>query len=159
MNKLFDIFQEDDGSLPDIELDNLSGDEVILGYEIIRNSSTHISSKDSTYWSIVKEKDIPILFTDNPATKVISDDAEPFHLCFGGIKSPTGKTIPDLGLFVFQNSLALDYKMGEDWNKDAIDGLFELLISLDNKFTNMKLSSVNNIFDEDEVFLNTWNQI
>ena len=38
-DSLLETFGTDDGSLPDIELNNLSGDKVIQGYEFILNHS------------------------------------------------------------------------------------------------------------------------
>ena len=122
-NKLWLILRENDGSLPDIELDNLSGDEVISGYEIIRNSSKNISSKEPYYWSKSKEVEVPFTFNDNPSKEVVSGEAECFHICFDGIQSPTGKPIPELGLFVFTDCLSFDYRMGPEWKIQAIEGL------------------------------------
>jgi hypothetical protein len=155
-NRLWKIFRENDGSLPDIELDNLSGDEVISGYEIIRNSAARISSKEPGFWSTTKDTEVPFIFENNPAIDVISGEAECFHLCFDGITSPTGKAIPELGLFVFTDCLSFDYRMGPDWNIEAIEGLFELLLLLSKELKEMKLSHKNNINDEDNIFANAW---
>jgi len=155
-NRLWDIFRENDGSLPDIELDNLSGHEVISGYEIIRNSARRISSQEPTFWSTTKETDVPFTFKDNPAIDVVSGEAECFHLCFDGITSPTGKVIPELGLFVFTDCLSFDYRMGKEWNTEAIEGLFELLLLLSKSFKDMTLSHKNNINDEYNIFMNAW---
>lgn len=87
---------------------------------------------------------------------MISGEAECFHVCFNGIKSPTGKSIPELGLFVFTDSLSIDYRMGPQWNIDAIKGLFELLLKLSNEFKDMKISHQGNLFDEEDVFVKAW---
>ncbi len=155
-DSLWKILRENDGSLPDIELDNLSGDEMISGYEIIRNSAMRISSKEPVFWSTTKETDVSFTFKDNPATDVISGEAECFHLCFDGITSPTRKAILELGLFVFTDCLSFDYRMGPEWNVEAIEGLFELLLLLSKGFKDMKLSHKNNINDDDSIFVNAW---
>lgn len=146
-NKLIELFGTNDGSLPDIELNNLSGEEVILGYEIIRNSAKFICSTDPYYWSISQDKAIAIHFEDNPASKVVSGKAQSFHLCFDGIESPSGKTIPVLGLFVYPDGLSFDYRMGSEWNLEAIEGLFELIYCLSQNFKDMKLAHQGNIYD------------
>lgn len=156
-DNLLAIFGTDDGSLPDIELDNLSGDEVIGGYEFIRNHAARISSKESSYWSTSKDCDVSVSFEDNPAILVVSGEAESFHLCFDGIKSPSGKLVPELGLYVFADCLSFDYRMGSQWNKQAIEGLFELLLCMSKNFSNMKLNHKTNINDDDgSIFKSHW---
>jgi hypothetical protein len=41
-----------------------------------------------------------------------------------------GVVIPDLGVFVFPDEIALDYSMGEEWNPANVAAFFELLIQL-----------------------------
>lgn len=146
---LLEVFGTDDGSLPDIELDNLSGDEVINGYEFIRNHADEISSKEASYWSTTKDCDVPFNYEDNPAIQVVSGEAEAFHLCFDGIKSPSGKLVPELGLFVFPNCLSFDYRMGPQWNKIALQGLFELIACFSKDYENMQINHKTNINDDD----------
>lgn len=141
------LFETDDGSLPDIEIDNLSGEEVISGYEFVRNSAESLATLNPYYWSTTQNREIPIKFADNPSIHVVSGEAESFHLCFDGIKSPMGKTIPTLGLFVFPDGLNFDYRMGSDWNLEAVQGLFEFLDALSKKFKEMQLSHTN-IYDD-----------
>jgi hypothetical protein len=66
----------------------------------------------------------------NPGALVSSGEAQPFHVCFQGIRSSAGIAIPDLGIFVFQRELALDYRMGAEWGPPQLAGLFELLADL-----------------------------
>ncbi|MFK8012477.1 MAG: hypothetical protein AB8B80_10575 [Marinicellaceae bacterium] len=148
-DSLVEIFGTDDGSLPDIELDNLSGDEVIRGYEFIRNHSDRISSKEPSYWSTSKDCDVSFTYGDNPAIHVVSSEAESFHLCFDGIKSPSGLRVPELGLFVFSDCLSFDYRMGPQWNKQSVQGLFELISCMCKDNDSVKISHKSNIKDDD----------
>ena len=67
--------------------------------------------------------------SENPALKLIEGEAEPFHVVFGGIKSSSGKVVPDLGVFVMASDyISLDYKMGKQWNTEAVIGLFEIML-------------------------------
>ncbi|WP_444946300.1 hypothetical protein ACJJIP_04640 [Microbulbifer sp. VTAC004] len=156
-SELIEIFGENDGSLPDIEIANLTAEEVILGYEILRNHAGCISSENTYYWSVSKQCEVPISLEDNPSELVVSSEAEPFHLCFGNVKSPSGKELPELGLFVFSNSLALDYRMGPEWNQDAIEGLFELISAITKKSQNFEIEHKTNINDHDgSIFKSHW---
>ncbi|AEG01140.1 hypothetical protein [Methylomonas methanica] len=156
-SSLLEIFGTDDGSLPDIEIDNLSGDEVISGYDFIRNHAERISSKEPSYWSTSKDCDVTFKYEDNPACQVVSGEAESFHLCFDGLKSPSGKKIPELGLFVFSDCLSFDYRMGAQWDEQAVKGLFELILCLSKDYANMKICHRNNINDDDgTIFQSHW---
>lgn len=158
-DNLLEVFGTDDGSLPDIELYNLSGDEVIHGYEFIRNHADRISSIEPSYWSTLKDCDVHFSFEDNPAIQVVSGEAESFHLCFNGVISPSGKHIPELGLYVFTDCLSLDYRMGPQWNKQAIQGLFELISCMSKDYRNMKISHKSNINDHGgSIFQSHWTE-
>jgi hypothetical protein len=156
-DELLEIFGTDDGSLPDIELNNLLGNEVILGYEFVRNHSRRISSKKPIYWSTSKDCDVPFSHEENPAILVVSGEAESFHLCFGEIESPSGKRIPELGLYVSTDSLSFDYRMGAQWNEEAIQGLFELISCMSRNYESMEISHEKNINDNDgAIFKSHW---
>lgn len=158
-NELEEIFNTDDGSLPDIELNNLSSQEVIAGYEIVRNCAEKISSKNPSYWSISAGKEIEIQFDQNPVQHVIDQEAEPIHLCFAGIRSPSGKAVPELGIFVFTDSLVLDYRMGQEWNAEAIEGLFEIIKGIASISHNMELVHKSNTNDFDgNILTRAWRE-
>lgn len=155
--ELLEIFGTNDGSLPDIELNNLSGAEVIHGYNFVKGHSGFISSKDPSFWSTSRNCDVPFSYLDNPADLVVSGEAESFHLCFGGLKSPAGKLIPNIGLFVFADCLTFDYRMGPEWTKEAIEGLFELISAMSESFKNMEISHQANMNDDDgSIFKKYW---
>ncbi len=152
-------FKEDDGSLPDIEVCNLTRDEVISGYEIIRSSSKLIITQNPCYWSILEEKEVTITFDENPAGLVVDGRAEPFHIVFGEISSPKGGKVPNLGLYVFQKCLALDYRRGPEWDIQVIMGLFELLKKMTKGNRNQAICHKGNIDDpEGKLFQNIWNE-
>jgi hypothetical protein len=60
---------------------------------------------------------------------VASGDAEAFHFCFTGLRSGSVE-LPELGLFVFSDSVELDYRMDPHWTKELLTGFFELLHDL-----------------------------
>jgi hypothetical protein len=148
-DELLGIFGTDDGSLPDIELNNLVKGDVILGYEFIRDHASYISSKEPSYWSTLENCDVQFSYSDNIAALVVSGTADPIHLCFDGITSPSGKRIPELGLYIFKDGLSLDYRMGPDWNKEAIQGLLELISSLPINHDSLEIEHKSNLDDYD----------
>ena len=65
--------------------------------------------------------------------QLIEDEAEPFHVVFGGIKSNSGKVVPDLGVFVLASDyISLDYRMGKCWSSEAVIGLFEIMLAFES---------------------------
>jgi hypothetical protein len=149
-----EVLSENDGSLPDIEFD--FGEEKLASaaYALIQKQASCLTSRGAHYWSKSKEIDIPIEFGENPAQLVLNGEAEPFHVVFGGMRSSSGHIIPDLGLFILgPTQISLDYRMGKDWNQAAIEGLFELMLSLNRLTANTKIQHSGNVFDQNEVLL------
>ena len=109
---------------------------------------------DPYYWSNSRDVDIPIVFGQNPAEIFLAGEAQTFHLVFGGINSPSGKSIPDLGVFVLSETMiSLDYRMGEDWNTEAVEGLFEIMLLLKLLSSTTKIEHISNYFDDEEILM------
>lgn len=58
-SQLHNLFDADDGSLPDIELNNLTAKEIENNYAYLRLNSK-IVSRDSYFWSITAQKEVPV---------------------------------------------------------------------------------------------------
>jgi hypothetical protein len=154
IQNVLQILSKNDGSLPDIEFDFGIEKCVATAYQVIQNQSSYINSLKPYYWSRSREIEMPIIFGQNPAEILLNGDAEPFHLVFGGIISPSGKSVPDLGVFVLgETVISLDYRMGEYWNKESVEGLFELMMSMKSLSCNTKIKHVGNFFDYEETML------
>jgi hypothetical protein len=161
IQNVVEIMCKNDGSLPDIEFDFGLEKCVDVAYRIIQQHSTHIVTVDPYYWSNSRDVDIPIIFGQNPAEIFLAGEAQSFHLVFGGIKSPSGKSIPDLGVFVLMETMvSLDYRMGEDWNAEAVEGLFEIMLLLKSISSTTIIKHLGNYFDYEETILmsafNNW---
>jgi hypothetical protein len=126
---LHDLFDTDDGSLPDVYIENLNSEAIVQGYALLRERASHIVTHDPSFWSIHDGKDCPLESVPNAAALVVSFQADPFHVVFGGITAG-GCVVPDLGVFVFQESLALDYRMGPEWGPPQLEAFFHLLMEL-----------------------------
>ena len=158
IQNVVEIMYENDGSLPDIEFDFGSEKCLDVAYQIVQQHSTHIVSVAPYYWSNSRDVDIPIIFGQNPAEIFLAGEAQVFHLVFGGIKSPSGKNIPDLGVFVLSETMiSLDYRMGEDWNSEAVEGLFEIMLLLKLLSSTTRIEHRGNYFDDGEIFMTVFN--
>ena len=62
----------------------------------------------------------------NGSRLIVRGQREPFHIL---LRAPTadGTALPDLGVFVFEDELAIDYRMGPDWGPSEVAGFFTLL--------------------------------
>jgi hypothetical protein len=123
-SKLHDLFDTNDGSLPDIELGNLTASEIKSIYAYLRFNSKMVSHK-SCFWSTIAQEEVPIDSVENAASLVLSGEAESFHIVIGELFIG-GAVIPDLGIAIFQNSIILDYRMGEEWGNTELESLFIL---------------------------------
>jgi hypothetical protein len=158
LTALLEVLSRNDGSLPEIILD-FSGMPVIAdAYQLIQNRATAEASQLGHFWSKSQNLDCPILFGDNPAQAFLAGDADSFHVCFGGIRSTRGAEVPLLGFFVEDPAaVALDYRMGSDWNEDAIIGLFELMRELATLSSPVSIVHSENIFDPDgQILIGTY---
>jgi hypothetical protein len=122
--QLHQLFDTNDGSLPSIGLNNLKTQEVERIYLYLRSQSELVSI-GSYFWSTVTDEEVPIDSVENAAHLVIIGEAENFHLVVSGLTFGDA-VIPDLGIFVFTNSIELDYRMGEEWGIAELDALFML---------------------------------
>jgi hypothetical protein len=144
---LHDLFETNDGSLPEICVKYGDPNAVACGYAILRKRAETVVSERACFWSVHGQEERSIDSVENPAALVLSGEANPFHVVFGGIGSQDA-TIPDLGVYVFQEELALDYRMGSEWGSDELCALFELLGELTSLDPHSSLSLEDGVLPE-----------
>lgn len=137
-DEIRDFFDTDDGSLPEIRIENLSGDTIVKAYAWIRSNSTLISV-DAQFWHVPDQSDKHLDVVPNATALVVAGVAEPFHFLAGGL-SFQGTVIPDLGVFIFQDAIFLDYRMGPAWGEREVVALFELLRKITGWDSNATIS-------------------
>jgi hypothetical protein len=119
-------FDTDDGSLPGVEVSGLSPPGVAAIYAMLRRRSRLEGEPPYSFWSLTEQADLPVDSVPNAAALVAGGQAEPFHLCISGVIAG-GVELPTLGVFVWPDTVELDYRMGDEWNSSRVAGLFELL--------------------------------
>jgi len=157
IESIVEILEVDDGSLPDINFD-FNGEECVSNaYQYIQGLSSALVGSNSYYWSKSKQAEVPILFGENPALKYMEGEAEAFHVLFGGIKSNSGKRVPDLGVFVLSSDyITLDYKMGKFWNAEAVVGLFEIMATFESLSKKTIISHEGNVFEKENELISVY---
>jgi hypothetical protein len=128
-NELRDRFGTDDGSLPEVRVDYCDSAAVVSGYALLRRCAARVVRPDGYHGSKTHEVECPKDTVSSAAARVVAGEAEAFHVVLGGIRWGN-VVIPDLGVFVFQEQLVLDYRMGPAWGPKELDAFFALLREL-----------------------------
>ena len=128
-NELRDLFETDDGSLPEVWVAYVDPVATVAGYALLRRRAARFVSENAWFWSKVHDAERPVDSVLNASALVVSGEAEAFHVVFGGIRS-RNSIIPDLGVSVLPDQLALDYRMGPEWGPSELEALFGLLDDL-----------------------------
>jgi hypothetical protein len=126
-DRVHSLFDTDDGSLPAVRLTGLTGEGVAAAYAFVLARAK--VQTDLVFWHRVKDRKERLDDWPNPASLVARAEADPFHFLASGLTFE-GVTIPDLGVFVFPGEIALDYRMGPEWDERRVLALFELLRQL-----------------------------
>jgi hypothetical protein len=125
-NELRGLFDTDDGSLPEVRVDYVDTTATVAGYALLRRRAARVVTANAHFISTTDSAERAVDSVPNAAALVVSGEAEAFHVVLGGIQTES-VTIPDLGIFVFPDQLALDYRMGPAWGPKELEALFDLL--------------------------------
>lgn len=160
VQELRTLFATEDGLVPDINF-NFSGARVVaIAYGHMQRHATALDTADACYWSKERETSCPIEFGDNPAEFLIRGDCGAFRVVFTGLRSSSGSSIPDLGVFVLDSDhLSLDYRVGPEWSDEAIAGLLDLMEEIASLSANTIVSHEGNVMDpHGEILLSAFNK-
>jgi hypothetical protein len=136
-NKLHHLFDEDDGSLPDIFVEGISPEESVEIYSWVLSLTKPYG--EPCLWSLEEEKDIRIVDIPNPALYYIQGKAESFR---HGLEvfSFNGVEIPQLSICIGKSGVEFDYRMGKNWGPKELIALFDLLIQIKRVAPNAKIT-------------------
>lgn len=121
---------EDNGTLPDILIQNLTSAEVGQIYSWVRRISSPWSAQGRpTLWHRDLQSDMPIDELVDPAQLVDLGFVDPFcHLNTG--LTMNGILIPDLSIGIYSNQVRFDYEVGPEWGPPQLQALFEFLLEI-----------------------------
>ena len=126
------LFEQDDGSLPEIELVGLEPTAIPQVFGMLWREGRDATRGGATYFDRQAGQEFPITNAseaERAATLASQEKAEPIHVVLGGLER-LGTTIPDLGVFVAPQAVTLDYRMGVPWGPKEVSALFELFLSI-----------------------------
>lgn len=141
------LFDSNDGSLPEIDIENVSPAGLARMWTYLRTIASDYAG-DAWFWDKRNDRQTGLDSVPNPAALVVAGEAEIFHTVLQGITF-FGTVIPNLGVFVFQDAISLDYRMGGDWNAAKVSALFELLRQLQRIDSNAQISLSKTYFSSD----------
>ncbi|MGE8441404.1 MAG: hypothetical protein ACN6OS_07425 [Comamonas testosteroni] len=119
------LFEVDDGSLPDVFVEGLSGDKVVSIYNWVVSMSG--DPGDKTAWCISSNTDVLIRKIASPAQKFIDGKIETFRHPLNGL-CVNGTSLPLLTISLdSSSSISFDYRKGSEWKQSCINAFFELL--------------------------------
>lgn len=119
-------FATNDGSLPEVVVTYSDSSLVPQAFQYLFDLGAKNRTVDGGYLWIKASQSGKPFSGPQDALLVSSGAAEAFHVVLGGIRGQ----IPDLGVYVFTDSLTLDYRMGAHWGQDQIYSLLKLLRQL-----------------------------
>jgi hypothetical protein len=133
------FFDTDDGSLPRVCLDYQDKRAVVGAFKYLRTRGQDVTYQGATFWSVTHARDRPLDSVPNAAVLVVSGDAHAFHFLLRGIEVD-GIRLPDLGVFLFDEGIELDYRMGPEWRSAEVVAFFRLLLNLASLDPNASLT-------------------
>lgn len=130
MPALGEYFHDDDGSLPEIELRFARPALLVMALEYLFGlpGACDASRDMACVWSRVHDREEPYRGPQD-ARRVVSGEIEAFYRLLRAAQVD-GCVLPDLGVFVSDEELILNYRMGPQWGESEIGALLRLLARL-----------------------------
>jgi hypothetical protein len=124
-NELSWLFEDDDGSLPEVRLLTSSADATARIFEELRRRATPLGPTQ-TVWHNARRQEVAVATLPDAGALAVLGALGPLHIVARGIESG-GVRLPDLGVSVDPEGIALDYRMGDNWNPNVLGGFVDLL--------------------------------
>lgn len=127
-NTTEDVFANSDEAGREISIYGLSAEEVIAGYNFIRSKARRLRGIPTLY-SLEAQKEVGIDEIGNGAELVCRRQANPFYFVVASLKG-SRTNISDLGFFIFDNAICIDFKPGPLWGEIEIETFLLLILEI-----------------------------
>ena len=118
-------FDTDDGTLPGVEISNLSPLGVSAVYNMLRRRSRPVGGPPK-FWIDMLREFVSVESVADPAALVVAGKAGDLSHEVEGVIA-AGVELPRLGVRVWSAAVTLAYSVGHEWGQPQIAGFFELL--------------------------------
>jgi hypothetical protein len=142
-HELAGYFEEDDGSLPEIRLLDLTAEGVVRVFAEVRRRAEPLDPATHV-WHDELEQTVALADVPDVAELAATGRIGPPHFLLSGIRS-AGVRLPDLGIYIDPGEVALDYRMGKDWNADVLAAFVELLVELQRLDPGARLAAADEV--------------
>ena len=110
-NEVHQLFESDDGSLPDVYVYNLAKEELVEIYSWVLSLTT--APPDTYVWGIKNDKGILIDEIQNPALDYVQGKIQSFRHPLELFKF-CDVEIPRLSIFIWESEISFDYTVDQD---------------------------------------------
>jgi len=124
--ELHHLFDTDDGSLPEVVFGGLGPGDLEAAFALLRSRADPDALAGQTVWDEQRRADVPMADVPDAVARVADERNPSFHVVFRALRSE-GVALPALGVFVDPDSLALDYRMGSDWDERTLAAFVRLV--------------------------------
>ena len=123
-----ELFQRDPGELPEILVQPLTGASVRRGFRLLCDGSGRLVG-NPTLFDPEEQEEAPLYRLADPAELGVSGRVRPFHVLIRGVQI-SSVALPDLGVLVLKDGLAIDYEQGPAWERPQVGALLHLLAEI-----------------------------
>ena len=127
-NETHHLFDIDDGSFPEICICGLSADQVSAAYSFLKKNADYIVGSPR-FFNCEANCEMGLDEVDNPARLVCEKKANPFHFMARSLRFADGR-VHELGIFILDNAVALDYEKGPIWGEREIETLLQIILHI-----------------------------
>jgi hypothetical protein len=124
-DKIHDFFDKDDGTYPEICLCNLTPASIVNGYNFIRKNGGFLVG-GPRFLNAEQGCEMGLDEVEDASQLVVNRKAHPFHFMIRNIRFEDYQ-IDEIGIFVLDNAIAIDYEKGPFWNEQKITSLMYLI--------------------------------
>lgn len=146
-------FDTDDGSLPEVHLHDLGSAGILTACHLLTERGG-MPRPNYSVWDIREQRDRTDLAWTEAVRGVVDRRFECFQSLFSGIRV-SDTTLPELGVYVSDDEIALNYRMGSEWNTATVAAFLELLELLLSVAPSSRMVPDRTIPDPD-AFMKSW---
>lgn len=146
-------FEFNDGSLPEVQLEDLGAAGVLSACRRL----TEMGEFDAGFrgaWDVTENRSRDDLSFLESVQGVVEHRFESFHWTFSRVRVG-GVELPELGVFVFDDAIYLNYRMGPAWTSATVTAFLELLELLLSVAPSSRLASGSSMLRPD-AFMQSW---
>lgn len=137
INQITQIFKTISFEFPEILIYDILPFEIKAIYDFITKNTKSLVGNPMVY-DRISQQEKPLSSVIDPALKVTTYELEPFHFLVRGIVI-NDVILPDLGIFILDKGVAIDYEPGSHWNNKNVTAFLEFLQKIIMLCANYKL--------------------